>query len=203
MNHQIAQTHYRSVFISDVHLGTRGCQAELLLDFIRHMTCDRLYLVGDILDGWKLKGGWWWPQAHNDVVQKILRLARKGVDGHLHPRQPRRGGARLLRRPFRRRGGGRDAIHTTADGRRFLVTHGDEFDGVVQSRRWLAFAGRLGLSHRADAEHGAQRRAAAARLRLLELLGLPEGQGEERPAVHRELRDRRWPTRRAGAASTA
>ena len=70
---------YRSVFISDVHLGTRGCQAELLLDFIRYVECDTLYLVGDIIDGWKLKSGWYWPQAHNDVVQKILRMARKGV----------------------------------------------------------------------------------------------------------------------------
>ena len=69
----------RSVFISDVHLGTRGCQAELLLDFIRELSCDKLYLVGDIIDGWKLRSGWWWPQAHNDVVQKLLRLARKGV----------------------------------------------------------------------------------------------------------------------------
>ena len=79
MDEDEPQLRYRSVFISDVHLGTRGCQAELLLDFIRCFSCDRLYLVGDILDGWKLKGGWWWPQAHNDVVQKILRLARKGV----------------------------------------------------------------------------------------------------------------------------
>ena len=70
---------YRSVFISDIHLGTRGCQAELLLDFIRHIECDHLYLVGDIIDGWKMKGGWFWPQSHNDVVQKFLRLARKGV----------------------------------------------------------------------------------------------------------------------------
>ena len=71
-------THYRSVFISDVHLGTRGCQAELLLDFMRHMTCERPYLVGDIVDGWKMKSGWHWPQTHNDVVQKILPIARKG-----------------------------------------------------------------------------------------------------------------------------
>ena len=70
---------YRSVFISDVHLGTRGRQAELLLDFIRHMDCETLYLVADIVDGWKMKSGWYWPQSHNDVVQKILRMARKGV----------------------------------------------------------------------------------------------------------------------------
>ena len=70
---------YRTIFISDVHLGTRGCQAELLLDFLSDIECDTLYLVGDIVDGWQLKRGWYWPQAHNDVVQKILRLARKGV----------------------------------------------------------------------------------------------------------------------------
>ena len=74
----IAIQKYRSVFISDIHLGTKGCQAELLLDFIRHIECDTLYLVGDIVDGWKLRSGWHWPQAHNDVVQKLLRKVRKG-----------------------------------------------------------------------------------------------------------------------------
>ena len=71
---------YRTVFISDIHLGTKGCQAELLLDFIRHIECDHLFLVGDIIDGWKLRSGWHWPQSHNDVVQKVLRMARKGVN---------------------------------------------------------------------------------------------------------------------------
>ena len=131
----------RSVFISDVHLGTRGCQAELLLDFIRHLSCERLYLVGDILDGWKLRSGWWWPQAHNDVVQKLLRLARKGVIVIYVP-----GNHDEFARDFCgvHFGGvvvARDAIHVTADGRRFLVTHGDEFDGVVQYARWLALLG--------------------------------------------------------------
>ncbi len=132
---------FRSVFISDVHLGTRGCQAELLLDFIRSMECEQLYLIGDIIDGWKLKGGWHWPQSHNDVVQKVLRMARKGtaviyVPGN-HDEVARDycgvhfGGVVIAR----------DAIHTTADGRTFLVTHGDEFDGVVQHAKWLAFLG--------------------------------------------------------------
>ncbi|WP_309605426.1 UDP-2,3-diacylglucosamine diphosphatase [Phenylobacterium sp.] len=132
---------YRSVFISDVHLGTRGCQAEMLLDFIRAMECETLYLVGDIVDGWKLKSGWYWPQSHNDVVQKILRLARKGVGviyipGN-HDDQIRNfcgvhfGGVVVAR----------DAIHEAADGRRFLVIHGDEFDAVVQHARWLALLG--------------------------------------------------------------
>ena len=131
----------RTAFISDIHLGTKGCQAELLLEFIRELECETLYLVGDIVDGWKMKSGWFWPQAHNDVVQKILRMARKGV--HViyvpgnHDDRVREfvgvhfGGVVVVR----------DAIHETADGRRFLVLHGDEFDGVVQHARWLAFVG--------------------------------------------------------------
>ncbi len=70
---------YRAIFISDIHLGTRGCKAEYLLDFLRHAEADRLYLVGDIIDGWALKKGFYWPQTHNDVVQKLLRKARKGT----------------------------------------------------------------------------------------------------------------------------
>jgi UDP-2,3-diacylglucosamine pyrophosphatase LpxH len=132
---------YRTIFISDVHLGTRGCQAELLLDFIRHVECDTLYLVGDIIDGWKLRSGWYWPQSHNDVVQKILRLARKGVKVIYVP-----GNHDEVVRDFCgvHFGGvlvARDTIHETADGRRFLVTHGDEFDGEVQHASWLAFVG--------------------------------------------------------------
>ena len=132
---------FRSVFISDVHLGTRGCQAELLLDFIKHLECDTLYLVGDIIDGWKLKGGWYWPQAHNDVLQKILRMARKGVNVIYVPGNHDEVARDYCGVHF---GGvvvARDAIHETADGRRFLVTHGDEFDGVVQHAKWLAFLG--------------------------------------------------------------
>ena len=137
----LAIRNYRAVFISDVHLGTKGCQAELLLDFIRHIECESLYLVGDIVDGWKLRSGWHWPQAHNDVVQKILRLARKGVNVIYVPGNHDDRVREFVGVHF----GGvvvvRDAIHETADGRRFLVLHGDEFDGVVQHARWLAFVG--------------------------------------------------------------
>jgi len=132
---------YRTVFISDVHLGSRGCQAELLLDFIRHVECETLYLVGDIIDGWRLRANWYWPQAHNDVVQKILRLARKGVNVIYVPGNH----DEVVRDFIGVHFGGvvvaRDAVHEAADGRRFLVTHGDEFDGVVQHARWLAFVG--------------------------------------------------------------
>ena len=71
--------HFRALFISDVHLGARGCQADLLLDFLRYHDADTIYLVGDIVDGWRLRSTWYWPQAHNDVVQKLLRKARKGA----------------------------------------------------------------------------------------------------------------------------
>jgi UDP-2,3-diacylglucosamine pyrophosphatase LpxH len=135
---------YRTVFLSDIHLGTKGCQAVLLLDFIRQMECDSLYLVGDIVDGWKLKSGWHWPQAHNDVVQKLLRLSRKGtkviyIPGN-HDDEVRNfcgvhfGGLIVAR----------DAVFQALDGRRFLVTHGDEFDGVINHARWLAFVGDYG-----------------------------------------------------------
>jgi UDP-2,3-diacylglucosamine pyrophosphatase LpxH len=141
MDEEGSLTAYRAVFISDIHLGARGCQAELLLDFLRHMTCEHLYLVGDIVDGWRMKGGWCWPQSHNDVVQKILRLARKGakityIPGNHDDRVRDFCGVHF--------GGvvvARDAIHTTIDGRRFLVLHGDEFDAAVRLAPWVAFAG--------------------------------------------------------------
>lgn len=132
---------FRTVFISDVHLGTRGCQAELLLDFIRHIECETLYLVGDIVDGWRLKSGWYWPQAHNDVVQKVMRMARKGVRVVYVPGNHDEfardycglhfGGVELAM----------DAVHETADGRRLLVVHGDHFDGVIRYAKWLALLG--------------------------------------------------------------
>jgi len=133
--------HYRSIFISDLHLGTPGCQAEALLSFLKHNSSDYLYLIGDIVDGWQLKRRWHWPQAHNDVIQKLLRRARKGtrviyVPGN-HDEFARQfvnhqfGGVELLE----------EAEHTLADGRRLWLTHGDYFDAVVQYAKWLAHVG--------------------------------------------------------------
>ena len=85
--------HYRAIWISDIHLGTRGCKAEHLLDFLRHTESDSLSLVGDIVDGWRLRKSWYCPQSHNDVVQKLLRKARKGDACRLHPGQSRRDAA--------------------------------------------------------------------------------------------------------------
>lgn len=134
-------TRHRALFISDVHLGTTGCQARLLLEFLRRHDADVIYLVGDIVDGWRLKSGWFWPQEQNDVVQKLLRKVRKG--------------ARLIYIPGNHDEFLRDylglsfghievagrAVHIGADGRDYLVLHGDEFDVVVAHARWLALLG--------------------------------------------------------------
>ncbi|MGY2049959.1 UDP-2,3-diacylglucosamine diphosphatase [Methylobacterium sp. JK268] len=131
----------RSLFLSDLHLGTKGCQAELLLDFLREVDSDEIYLVGDIVDGWKLKSGWYWPQAHNDVVQKLLRKVRKGsrliyVPGN-HDE--------FLRDFLDLHFGGIEVhdqiLHEGADGKRYLVIHGDQFDLVVRHAKWLALLG--------------------------------------------------------------
>ncbi len=131
----------RSVFISDLHLGTRGCRAEMLLDFLKHVEADTVFLVGDVVDGWRLKKSWYWPQAHNDVVQKLLRKVRKGsrivyVPGN-HDE--------FLRDYAGSNFGGieihEEVVHETADGRRLLVLHGDKYDMVVANIRWLALLG--------------------------------------------------------------
>ncbi|GJD53174.1 UDP-2,3-diacylglucosamine hydrolase [Methylobacterium crusticola] len=131
----------RTLFLSDLHLGTKGCQAELLLDFLRAVDADEIYLVGDIVDGWKLRAGWYWPQAHNDVVQKLLRKVRKGsrlvyVPGN-HDE--------FLRDFLDMHFGGIEIqdqlLHEAADGKRYLVIHGDQFDLVVRHARWLALLG--------------------------------------------------------------
>jgi UDP-2,3-diacylglucosamine pyrophosphatase LpxH len=132
---------FHAVFISDIHLGTAGCQADKLLDFLKHHPSKNLYLVGDIVDGWQLRRRWFWPQAHNDVVQKLLRSARKGsrvvfIPGN-HDEFARGftghhfGGIEVLA----------DAVHTTVDGKTLWVTHGDYFDGVIQCAKWLAYLG--------------------------------------------------------------
>ena len=136
-----ATLRFRTIFISDVHLGTAGCQADLLLDFLRHTDSKRLYLVGDIVDGWQLRRRWFWPPSHNDVVQKLLRKARKGTEVVYILGNHDEFGRHFAPGSF---GGVEvrfDDVHVTADGRRLLVTHGDLFDGVVQCAKWLAFVG--------------------------------------------------------------
>ena len=131
--------HYRSIFISDTHLGSKNAQAEALLEFMRLHESDRLFLVGDIIDGWALRRGWYWPQAHSDAVQKLLRKARKGTkvvyvlgnhDEFIRSFLPLNMG---------------DSIeivneydYTDAKERKYLVTHGDFFDSITMTKKWLA-----------------------------------------------------------------
>ena len=132
---------YRTVFLSDVHLGMRGSQAERLLDFLRCHEADHWILVGDIVDGWALTRAWRWPQSHNDVVQKLLRKARKGARMTFVPGNHDGAARQFDGLAF----GGieirRQAVHTTADGRSLLVLHGDEFDGLVRFTPWLSRVG--------------------------------------------------------------
>ncbi|MCB2100128.1 MAG: UDP-2,3-diacylglucosamine diphosphatase [Rhodobacterales bacterium] len=132
---------FRAIWISDVHLGTRGCQAEMLLDFLKHTESDYLYLVGDIIDGWRMKRAWYWKQTHNDVVQKLLRKARKGTRLIYIPGNHDENFRDFCGHRFGNMAVLCQARHTTADGRRFLVLHGDQFDGVIKYAKWLAFLG--------------------------------------------------------------
>ncbi len=132
---------FRTIWISDIHLGTRGCNAALLLDFLSATECETLYLVGDIIDGWRLRKGWFWPDAHNEVVRRLLKIAHRGTRVILIA-----GNHDEVLRPYAGLSFGGvelalEAVHVTADGRRLLVTHGDAFDAVVLYARWLAFLG--------------------------------------------------------------
>jgi UDP-2,3-diacylglucosamine pyrophosphatase LpxH len=136
-----SQPGYRALFLSDVHLGARASQANQLLDFLRDHDAETIYLVGDIIDGWALKGGWYWPQTHNDVVQKILRKARKGSRVIYLPGNH----DEFLRDYYGTHFGGIEvqetAIHVSATGKRYLVLHGDAFDFVIRHAKWLAHLG--------------------------------------------------------------
>ncbi len=132
---------YRAIWLSDIHLGTPGCQATYLLDFLKHNDSDVLYLVGDIIDGWQLRRGWYWPQSHNDVVQKLLRKARKGTEVIYIPGNHDEGARQFDGLAFGDVSVREDAVHVTATGKRLWVVHGDLFDGVVQHAKWLAYLG--------------------------------------------------------------
>ncbi|WP_354075931.1 UDP-2,3-diacylglucosamine diphosphatase [Constrictibacter sp. MBR-5] len=132
---------YRTIWISDVHLGTRGCQAAMLLDFLRRTECENLYLVGDIVDGWRLQRRGYWDALHHEVIQALLGKALSGTRVVYIPGNH----DELMRGYLDTELGGisivGEAIHETADGRRLLVVHGDEFDAVVCYARWLAVLG--------------------------------------------------------------
>ena len=134
---------YRTAWISDVHLGTAGANAESLLGFLREYEFETLYVVGDLIDIWALRRSIYWPQAHNDVIQKLLRAGRKGTqivyipgnhDEFISGFLGQYGAISIQSR----------AIHVTTDGRRLLIIHGHELDTVIQNIRWLAFIGDMG-----------------------------------------------------------
>ena len=132
---------YRTIWISDVHLGTKGCNHELLIDFLDHTDSETMYLVGDIIDGWRLKKKVYWPPEHSDIVWRILKRAKRGTRIIYIP-----GNHDEMVRPFSGMNFGgveimRAAFHDTADGRRLMVLHGDEFDTIMLAHRWLAFVG--------------------------------------------------------------
>lgn len=136
-----SRTAYRTIWISDTHLGTKGCRADLLLDFLQSHDCERLYLVGDIIDGWRLKKSWYWNEEQNRVVKEVLQKSEHGTRVHYicgnHDEFLREyvglefGGVKLQN----------EVVHRCADGRRLLVMHGDGFDVVIRNAKWLAFLG--------------------------------------------------------------
>jgi UDP-2,3-diacylglucosamine pyrophosphatase LpxH len=136
-------TTYRTVFISDTHLGTRGCRSDFLADFLRRCSCQHLFLVGDIIDGWRLRKSWYWDDSHDDVLRQILNHARHGAQVTYIPgnhdemfRAWLNVGLEIAGIRLRK-----EAVHTTAAGKRLLVIHGDEFDSVVRYAKFLALLG--------------------------------------------------------------
>jgi UDP-2,3-diacylglucosamine pyrophosphatase LpxH len=132
---------YRTVWISDLHLGSRGCRGEAISEFLKHVRCRRLYLVGDIIDTWRLKSRWHWPESHNDVLRRLLNHARHETEVIFIPGNHDDAARQFIDLEF---GGVKVmpyAIHVGADGKRLLVTHGDQFDMVVQHSKALALLG--------------------------------------------------------------
>jgi UDP-2,3-diacylglucosamine pyrophosphatase LpxH len=133
--------HFRALFISDVHLGTRWAQARPLLEFLEQVRADTIYLVGDIVDFWRLRRGIIWPEPHGEVLKEILRKAHAGTRVIFIPGNHDEGlraycGTRFGSIEIRKH-----AVHVTSGGQRYLVTHGDEYDIVTRHARWLALLG--------------------------------------------------------------
>ena len=156
---------HRTIFISDTHLGTRGCKAEALADFLAHNECETLFLVGDIVDGWQMKRRWHWTDAQSHVVSEILRKVDQGtrvifVPGN-HDEFARDYAGRLF--------GGieiiNEFVHEAADGKRYLVLHGDRFDGVIACAKWMA--------HLGDRAYALMLRANTLLFAVRKRLGLP------------------------------
>lgn len=132
----------RTIWVSDTHLGSKGCKAELLLDFLKHHRCERLYLVGDIIDGWRMKKSIYWPQAHTNVIRHVLSKSKRKKTEVVYVT----GNHDEFLRKYSNTDFGNillvdEAEHITADGKKLLVTHGDKYDVIVRYHKWLAFLG--------------------------------------------------------------
>jgi len=135
---------YRSIFISDIHLGSKGCKADLLINFLKLNSADKLYLIGDIVDGWKIQENkWYWKQSHTNVVRRILGFAKQGSeviyiagnhDEFLRPMIP-------YGISFGRIQIANQFTHEGLDGKKYLVVHGDLFDGITRLAPWVSFIG--------------------------------------------------------------
>ena len=134
-------TFYKSVFISDVHLGTRGSKAELLLSFLKTVECENLFLVGDIFDGWRLKKNWYWPIEHSTVVQKILRLSRKGARIIYIPGNHDEFMRQFIDHQFGNIELYNEYEYYATNGKKYIVIHGDKFDLVTVNFKWIAHIG--------------------------------------------------------------
>ncbi len=132
------------MFLSDLHLGTRGCQADLVLDVLAHYDADVYYLVGDIIDGWRLRDGWRWTESHSAIVRRLLERARDGARVVYIPGNHDEFARAFVGRRFEGVEIVEDAIHETRNGKRYLVAHGDTFDVVIQRSKTLAILGDRG-----------------------------------------------------------
>jgi UDP-2,3-diacylglucosamine pyrophosphatase LpxH len=139
----MAYLDYRTIWLSDIHLGTRGCQADMLLDFLAHTKSETLYLVGDIFDGWELKKKWFWPKSHQAIIHHFLGLSRSGTQVVYIPGNHDEIARDYLDKTFSGIPVTNQLIHTTAKGQRFLVMHGDQFDAVMGCAKWLAKLGSM------------------------------------------------------------
>ena len=137
----MSKAHFRSIFLSDIHLGSKGCQSKLLLDFLNNNTCENLFLVGDIIDCWRLSSKLYWPQEHSNVFNKFLSMSRKGTkvyfitgnhDDFLRRYQPLQLGNIELKE---------EHSYETFHNKNLLIIHGDQFDIVTTYGRHLALLG--------------------------------------------------------------
>jgi UDP-2,3-diacylglucosamine pyrophosphatase LpxH len=132
---------YKLIAISDVHLGTKGSKADLLLSFLRDAECDNLFLVGDIFDGWRLKRNWYWAEDHSTVVQKILRMGRKGTKIYYIPGNHDEFMRQFLEHSFGNIELHNEMVYTAVNGKQYIIIHGDKFDIVTMNMKWIAHAG--------------------------------------------------------------